>query len=391
MKCRKMGDRIPWKVSALGFGCMRLPKKRFLFWKRPDVDAAVKLIRHGIDQGINYIDTAWGYMSGKSEKIVGKALKDGYREKVHLVTKLPTWKIKSQDDFEKYMHKQLDRLQEDHLDIYLFHALNKERFEKIKELNLIEKMEQAKEDGFIDYIGFSFHDTFQVFREIVDYYDWDSCLVQHNYYDENFQATYEGIKYAADQGMAVAIMEPLRGGSLVDPDPEAKAVMEKAENRRSPVEWALQYLWNKPEISVVLSGMGSTKMVDENCTYADRSGVDILSEEDQKTIQKIAQIYRDKIIVPCTTCGYCLEEDGCPENLNIPENFAALNRYSQTGDKSKFQKQFDKMDKNERSASYCVECGSCLERCPQNINIPEELKKVNGVFKEGKDIGEYRI
>ena len=393
MKYRKFGS-TGFKVSALGLGCMRLPTKK-LMPLQADMPKSVKLIKSAVDKGINYIDTAWVYHFGASEKIVGIALQDGYREKVHLVTKSPLFLVNKAEDFDKFLNKQLKKLQTDYLDTYLFHSMNKSGLEKLKKYNLIDKMIDAKKKGKIKYIGFSFHDTLPVFKEIVDFYHWDVVQIQYNYMDTAIQATTEGLKYAAGKGMAVVIMEPLKGGKLANPPAEAWEVMERSKIERSPVDWALQYLWNLPEISVVLSGMGNLKMLNENCDSADRSGVNSLHEEDLNIVDDLIKVYRKKILVPCTSCKYCLP---CPSGVNIPQNFALLNNVAL--ERSNVRKWLHKRDYNKMAnstkkfnktksngnASLCINCGVCLEKCPQEINIPDELKNVHLILKKGKKI-----
>ncbi|MGD8599115.1 MAG: aldo/keto reductase, partial [Anaerolineae bacterium] len=307
MQYRKMGS-LDWEVSALGFGCMRLPPRRFNRM-RADTDESIRIIRHGIDLGINYIDTAWPYHLGDSERIVGQALQDGYRERVHLVTKLFMPLVRETEAFDRYLNAQLEKLQTDYLDIYLFHALNAGAFEKVKRLGLIEKMEEAKQQGRIRHIGFSFHDTFPVFKEIVDYYDWDMAQIQYNYMDTGIQATRDGLAYGHSKGIAMVIMEPLKGGQLANPPAAALEIMHENGHGRTPVDWALQFLWNRPEVATVLSGMGSRQMVDENCASADRSGIHSLSREEEDVITRLAEVYRSQILVPCTACEYCMP---CP-------------------------------------------------------------------------------
>ena len=396
MQYRKMGS-LDWQVSALGFGCMRLPQRR-INRMRADTEKSLRLIRHGIDLGINYIDTAWPYHLGDSERILGQALQDGYRQRVRLVTKLPMPFVRRTEAFDRYLNSQLERLQTDYLDIYLFHGLNAGEFEKVKRLGLIEKMEQAQRQGRIRHIGFSFHDTFPVFKEIIDYYDWDMAQVQYNYMDTAVQATTEGLTYAHNKGIAVVIMEPLRGGTLANPPVEALDIMRSAGNNRTPVDWALQFLWNRPEISVVLSGMGSRQMVDENCASADRSGIGSLSAEEEQVIAKLAEVYRSKILVPCTACEYCMP---CPAGVNIPQNFAILNYVSL--ENSRMQRWIvrrgynrlagskDKLDKENPNGngSLCVACGKCVEKCPQGINIPVELEKVHAILGKRERISKH--
>jgi predicted aldo/keto reductase-like oxidoreductase len=387
MQYRKMGS-LDWEVSALGFGCMRLPQRR-LNRLRAETDESIRIIRHGIDLGINYIDTAWPYHLGDSEKILGQALKDGYRERVHLVTKLFMPLVRRTEDFDRYLDAQLERLRTDYLDIYLFHSLNAGAFEKVKRLGLIAKMEEAQRQGRIRHIGFSFHDTLPIFKEIVDYYDWDMAQIQYNYMDTAIQATTEGLVYAHGKGIATVIMEPLKGGMLANPPAEALDVMRANGHQRTPVDWALQFLWNRPEVSVVLSGMGSQQMVDENCASADRSGIGSLSAEEEEVITKLAEVYRRKMLVPCTACKYCMP---CPAGVNIPQNFAILNNVSMESSRVMrwmvtrgYRKLVDskgKLDKENPNgnASLCVECGKCLEKCPQQINIPVELEKAHAIL-----------
>ena len=259
----------------------------------------------------------------------------------------------------------------------------------------MDKMQEAKAKGLIKHIGFSFHDTLPAFKEIIDYTDWDVAQIQYNYMDTGIQATTEGLKYAYEKGIAVVAMEPVKGGKLANPPAEAIEIMNAAENRRSPVDWALQFLWNRPEVSVVLSGMGSRKMVDENCSSADRSGINSLSPQDTQIISRLAEVYREKILVPCTSCGYCMP---CPSGVNIPQNFAILNSVS-VGDRrwlvrreykklASSEKRLDKQHPNG-NASMCTECGRCLEKCPQQIDIPGEMKKVHASVGERRAIADY--
>jgi predicted aldo/keto reductase-like oxidoreductase len=392
MKYRKMGS-LPWEVSALGFGCMRLPTKSML--RGVDEKKAIEIIRYGIDQGINYIDTAWLYHMGQSERVLGKALKDGYREKVRIATKLPMVMVRNADAFDRYLNEQLERLQVSCIDMYLFHMLDQNNFAKVKRFKFIDKMEKARQQGIIKHIGFSFHDTLPVFREIIDFYPWDMTQIQYNYMDTSIQASTEGLAYAYKKGIAVVIMEPLKGGQLVKPPKEALDVMKNAPVSRTPVNWALQFLWNRPEVACVLSGMGSRKMVEENCASADASGVGTLSAEENRVIDQIAEIYRKKIVVPCTACRYCMP---CPSGVDIPQNFALLNNKA-AGSSRKFSsrivqwmitRNYRKLAKsknelskknNRGNASLCVRCNACVPKCPQKIMIPDELEKVKAAFR----------
>jgi predicted aldo/keto reductase-like oxidoreductase len=397
MKYRKMGS-LPWEVSALGFGCMRLPTSGLLH--RVNEKYTIEILRYGIDQGINYVDTAWLYHFGQSEQVLGKALQNGYRDKVHLVTKLPMMLVKKEEDFDKYLDQQLERLQTDYLDIYLFHMLDQNNFAKVKRLNFIEKMEKARSQGKIKHIGFSFHDTLPVFKEIIDFYPWDMTQIQYNYMDTAVQATTEGLHYAHAKGIAVVIMEPLKGGQLANPPAEALAAIAKAPTSRTPVDWALQFLWNRPEVACVLSGMGNRKMVEENCASADASGVGTLTPAENSVIAKLVEIYRQKIIVPCTACRYCMP---CPSGVDIPQNFGLLNNKS-FGAQGTFAsriiqwlivRNYRRLAKNKKElatkkdngrASLCAQCKACVPKCPQHIQIPDELEKVVAVFEKGRPV-----
>jgi predicted aldo/keto reductase-like oxidoreductase len=394
---------LDWEVSALGFGAMRLPMNRVM---QVNEEESIKMIRYAIDNGVNYVDTAYPYHNGISEVVVGKALKDGYREKVHLATKSPLWMIKKSEDFETYLNEQIERLQTNP-DIYLFHGLNRDRLEKIKNLNLIEKMEEAKNKGLIKHIGFSFHDNFDVFKEIIDFYNWDCCQIQYNYLDIEYQAGLKGVQYAGSKGIALIIMEPIRGGKLAIPDrvldkkPEIKEVLDKSEKQRSMPDWALQFVWNHPEVSVVLSGMSDMQQVVENVKSAENSGINILTKEELKTISELRKAYSKYIIIPCTSCGYCLP---CPNGVNIPQILRLANDLYYWGDRgkpriaffySRMAKTQDDLEKRkaqgeevEGAAALCIQCGECLDKCPQQIEIPDFMEKANSIFEEQKSVSE---
>ena len=389
---------LDWEVSALGFGCMRLPTKKVNGNELVDDEEAIRMIRYAIDNGVNYFDTAFTYHAEKSEVIVGKALQDGYREKIKLVTKLPMWLIKQKEDFDKYLNIQLEKLQTNFLDIYLFHGLNKQHFELIKKYDFIKSMEEAKALGKIKHVGFSFHDSYDVFKEIIDFYDWDMAQIQWNYVDYNTQATTKGLEYAASKSIAVVVMEPIKGGKLANPTKEIEEIIKNAPIKRTAANWALQYVWNHPGVSVVLSGMNTFDQVKENIESANNSGINTLEQEELKIISDMAIRYRKTSIIPCTFCLYC---QPCPSGVNIPQNFRLLNELLWTENNEEQFNNYNSLAKSEEelktmenngNASLCVQCGECLEKCPQMIDIPFELEKVHLVLGECQEISKvYKV
>ncbi|AVQ38591.1 aldo/keto reductase [Clostridium botulinum] len=378
MLYRKFG-KTDEEVSILGFGCMRLP----VIDNDPakiDEKKAVKQIRYAIDKGVNYIDTAYPYHEGASEFLVGKALnKDGYRERVKLATKLPSWLIKNREDMDKYLNEQLEKLQTDHIDFYLLHALNKEDWQNLKKHNVFDFLDKAIEDGRIKYAGFSFHDELSLFKEIIDAYDWSFCQIQYNFIDENYQAGIKGLKYASQKGLAVVIMEPLRGGNLARIVPkDVKEIWNKAHIKRSPAQWGFRFLWNYPEITVVLSGMEKMAHIEENIKESNNGYANSLTEKELELIDRVKEIYISRIKVDCTNCRYCMP---CPFGVNIPKNFKYLNMASIYSNVKKQKKKYvSYLNKNEK-ASNCRKCGKCEEACPQNIKIRNMLEEVARTFE----------
>lgn len=372
MLYRKFG-KTEEEVSILGFGCMRLPVINSDTSKINEKEA-IKQIRYAIDKGVNYIDTAYPYHEGASELLVGKALKDGYRQRVKLATKLPSWLIKSREDMDKYLDEQLEKLQTDHVDFYLLHALNKEYWENLKKHNVFDFLQKAMDNGKIKYVGFSFHDELSLFKEIIDAYDWTFCQIQYNFLDEKYQAGEEGLKYAAQKGIALVIMEPLRGGNLANVVPEdVKMVWNQSHIKRSPAQWAFRFLWNHPEVTVVLSGMGEMDHIKENIKEANNGYANSLIKEELELIDRVKKIYISKIKVDCTDCKYCMP---CPFGINIPKNFKYLNRASIYQDFKNQKKKYNKDLRPNERASNCKKCGKCEEACPQNIKIRNMLDEV---------------
>jgi predicted aldo/keto reductase-like oxidoreductase len=372
---RKFG-KLGWNVSALGFGCMRLPTIGGES-ARIDEPEAIRMVRHAIDQGVNYVDTAYGYHGGNSERLVGKALQDGYRAKVHLATKLPSWLVKEPSDFDRLLNEQLGKLQDEHIDVYLLHSLNANLWKTLLENDVLESAAKAQADGRIGQLAFSFHDSLEAFRTIVDGYDrWAMCQIQYNYMNEEVQAGTEGLRYAASKGLAVVIMEPLLGGRLVNPPQAVREAWEAGPVQRTPAEWALQWLWNKPEVSVVLSGMSTMTQVEENLASASRSGVGTMSAEEEETVVRAREAYAGLSPIPCTKCEYCLP---CPSGVNIPGNFEIYNEGRMYAEPERARHRYQRLADGTR-ASDCVACRHCEERCPQGIPISEWMPTVHEVL-----------
>lgn len=364
------------QVSALGFGSMRLPILDNDSSKIHE-EKAIEMIRYAIDHGVNYIDTAYPYHQGNSEYLVGKALKDGYREKAYLATKLPSWLIKSYEDFDKYLDEQLEKLDTDYIDFYLLHTLNKEYWDNLKALDVLKFIDEAKKSGKIKYIGFSFHDELDVFKEIVDYHDWDFCQIQLNYIDRNYQAGEEGLKYAYDKGISVVIMEPIKGGKLSNPSDEIKSIWEQNDVKRTPSEWALRWVLNHKEVSILLSGMNTIEQVKENIKTVSDAKANHLNEKEIELIHKVTSIYQEKIKVGCTSCEYCLP---CPEGVSIPNIFQIYNDLYVFGTEDASKNRYKAYIDKEIDASKCIECGKCETMCPQNIEIRRHLKESHEIL-----------
>ncbi|MBR2868143.1 MAG: aldo/keto reductase [Clostridia bacterium] len=357
-------------VSALGFGCMRLPTVEGT--DKIDEQEAIRIIRLGIDNGVNYLDTAFFYHNGESERLVGKAIKDGYREKTYVATKLPLGEVKCEEDVERIFAEQLKKLDIDYIDFYLLHAVNNDSWDnKVVKFNVLPKIEKLIAEGKIRHFGFSFHDDLDVFKKVIDAYDgFEFCQIQFNYIDTDYQAGIEGLEYAASKGLGVIVMEPLLGGKLAAPHEKITSVLGDS---RTPVEWALDFVWNRAEVGMLLSGMGTEKMVTENIGYADKSAPDMLSAEELDILRKAKSAFDELTAVNCTGCEYCMP---CPFGVEIPKVFAAYNNITTGG--RRLVKEI--MPDIEYVAGRCEKCGACVKACPQHINIPETLRKVVNQF-----------
>jgi len=378
MKYRGFG-KLAWKVSALGFGAMRLPTIGDDASKI-DEPEAIKMIRHAVDHGVNYVDTAYIYHQGKSESLVGKAMQNGYREKVKLATKMPTWLVNSQQDMDKYLEEQLQKLGNT-VDFYLLHGLNRERWEKLKTLDVTGWAENKISEGKFSHLGFSFHDEYDVFKDIIDSYkNWALCQIQYNYVDADCQAGTRGLKYAASKGLAVVVMEPVAGGRLtLRPAKPILDVFEKAEVKRTQAEWALLWVWNHPEVSVALSGMSNMQQVEENVKTASRSGPNLLTKKELDLIDQVTRKYKELGFIDCTGCKYC---QPCPEGVNIPTVFSLMNEYYTKNMADEVKTEYWKHITQESQAKRCVRCGKCEELCPQHLPIRNLLRSAAFIFEQ---------
>jgi hypothetical protein len=371
--------RVAQDLSILGFGCMRLP---VLENRQIDEPNAKEMIRYAIDSGVNYIDTAYPYHDGQSEPVVGRALLEGYREKVQIATKLPSWLITCREDMDRYLDEQLERLGTDHIDFYLVHGLNKAAWETTSRCGVLEFLDDAVADGRIRYPAFSFHDALPLFKEITDAYDWTFAQIQYNFMDADYQAGTEGLCYAAERDLGIVVMEPLRGGLLAKNAPGIREIYEGATVRRTPAEWGLRWVWNHPGVTVVLSGMSSMEQVVENIAFAQQGIAGSLSLDDHTIIRQVRDAFNSRVKISCTGCRYCMP---CPNGVDIPGCFD-------------FYNQAHIYDAKDQSggiyswalsgvfggipgyASCCIECGECEPKCPQGLPIPALLKDVAEYF-----------
>ena len=372
------------ELSILGFGCMRFKRNLTAI----DLAKAEQQIRLAIESGVNYFDTA--YMYPGSEKVLGTILsktdEEGkkLRDRVFVATKLPVMMVKTREDMDKYFSVSLERLDIGHIDYYLVHSLGSfASWERAKNLGLVEFLENAKAEGKIGHIGFSWHGNLYDFRKVIDDYDWEFCQIQYNYLDENFQAGTEGMKYAASKNIGVIVMEPLRGGTLAGKIPaEAKKLLENHQDKdgekHTPAYWGFRWVWNHPEVTCALSGMNDVTQVTENVNASMTALPDSLSEEDSEMIDRVKDIIKQTIRVNCTGCGYCMP---CPFGVDIPYCFASLNDYAVFGGIStKVMYNFNlraHSDKPSAKASACKKCGACLEKCPQHLHIIESLEEAS--------------
>jgi len=365
------------RLSVLGFGCMRFPT-----CQDGSIDEApsMQMLQYAFDHGVNYFDTAWVYHNDKSEEFLGRFLAQGIRDKVYIATKLPCWLIKSPADFDLYLDQQLQRLRTDRIDYYLLHSLNRDFWKNLRQHKVFDWLERAKRDGRIRFAGFSFHDNYALFKRIVDAYAWDFCQIQLNYYDTGYQAGLKGMHHAANKGLGVIVMEPLRGGKLaLSLSPEADAIWTRSKESRTNADRALRWLWNYPQVTLVLSGMSTLDQVKENVKLAGKSKLNCISGHEQRLYQRVRRTIRARSVCRCTGCGYCLP---CPSGVAIPFVFDLYESAHIFPDQERRRNEYLMYIFEARRADKCTQCGACLSKCPQSIDIPKEMVKLAKYFSD---------
>jgi predicted aldo/keto reductase-like oxidoreductase len=375
---RKFG-RTDTMVSQIGFGAMRFPLTEPYDPTKIDEVKAAEMLHYAIDNGINCLDSAYPYHRQTSEIFLGRALKNGYRQKVYLSTKLPVWLVKAKTDSRKYFNEQLRRLQVDQIDMYLLHSLGKNSWKTVNEYGILDFVDAILDAGKIRYAGFSYHDDLPLFKKIVDAYPWKFCLIHLNYVDDQFQAGLEGMEYAHKKGLAVMVMEPLRGGKLANNvPPEVVSIIQRSGMVQTPAEFALRWVLNRPEVSCVLSGMSTLDQVKANVRFAAQEHVNSLTAEDLELYDQAKNFYQSKTKVSCSQCGYC---QPCKQKIPISFILDIFNdacMYDAVQESSWAYRVFIKP---ENRGDQCTGCGECEEKCPQKIPVSELLKEAHELLK----------
>ena len=379
MKYRKFRclDR---ETSLLGMGAMRFPAKED---GSVDVEASIQLLRSAVDKGVNYIDTAYSYYGGDSERIIGEAMKDGYRERVIIADKLPVWEVEKEEDVRKLFDVHFERLDMDYIDMYLVHNIIPSNWEKTKKYNVLPFLAQMKKEGRIGHIGFSFHGDFDLLKEVLDYFDWEFCQIQLNYVDKNEQATLEGLEYARRKGVDVIVMEPLKGGKITGDVPDSvQAIWDEAiaageiPADRSRVEWAFKWVASQPGVTHILSGMSNMQQLNDNVELFSKEDIDQISDVEEAFLDRVAAEFNGMIPYQCTACEYCLP---CPSGVGIPDVIDYLNNWIAYGKNPNILFEYiDWMD--DKHASSCTHCGACEKKCPQGLPISDIMKKAEEEF-----------
>lgn len=367
MEKRKM-EKLGAEVSLLGFGCMRFPTNAE---GKIDREKAEAMMDKAIAAGVNYIDTAYPYHGGESELFVGEVLKKYDRDSYYLATKLPLWAVHSLEDVDKLFNEQLSKLQTDYVDFYLMHAMGGSKWREMVKMGVVERLEELKAEGKIRYLGFSFHDSYEAFEEILNARDWDFCQIQLNYMDVNDQAGMKGYKLTEEKQVPLVIMEPIKGGMLANYGGDIADVFHALDKDASFASFALRWVGSLPNVKVVLSGMSTMEQVDDNLkTFGDFKP---MSEEELATVDKVVEILNNRVQNGCTGCSYCMP---CPAGVNIPKNFRIWNTYHMYQNYNAVRWNWETEMKDEERANKCIECGKCEAICPQALQIREDLKRV---------------
>lgn len=351
-------------VSLLGFGCMRFPMKG----EEVDIPEAKRMVDYAIQQGVNYIDTAWPYHGGKSELIVKEIMKDYPRESYFLADKLPLWEVKTNEDVDRIFHKQLEKCGVEYFDFFLIHAVNKQRYEQAIELNLLEQLEGYKKAGKIRNIGFSFHDDLETFKKWADLYDWDFVQIQLNYMDIDHQQGIEGYDILSKKNIPVIVMEPVKGGSIVKFNDKIESKMKSYRPDVSIASWGFRWVASLTNVKVILSGMSTMEQVEDNVKTF--SKFEPLNDKEYQIIDEVRTDVLNLSKVDCTSCNYCMP---CPHGVDIPGNFRIYNTHSMYQNDGYVKWSYGNVKKAGKSADVCIECGECIPKCPQQIEIPTEL------------------
>ncbi len=367
MEKRKM-TKLGIETSLLGFGCMRFPLTKE---GKIDEQEAERMLDRAIKGGVNYIDTAYPYHNGESELVVGRILQKYDRSSFYLATKLPVWLVNEVSDVDRYFNEQLDKLQTDFVDFYLMHAMNKERWDKMLQMGCVKRLEELKAEGKIKYLGFSFHDSYEVFEEILDYRDWDFCQIQLNYMDAQEQAGLRGYRLAEGKGVPLIIMEPVKGGSLAAFSGDIMDKFRALDSNASAASFALRWVGSLPNVKVILSGMSAMEQVEDNLkTFTDFKP---LSEEEMTTVNEVTAILRGRVQNGCTGCRYCMP---CPAGVDIPGCFNVWNNYHVYRNYDSVKWKWEEEISGRHQAKNCIKCGKCEKVCPQKISIRQDLEKV---------------
>jgi len=377
MQYRTLG-KTGLKVSLLGLGCMRLPFINNEAHLGVDMEAALELIRYAADNGVNYFDTAFGYHNKESESILGQAL-EHKRKDVIYVTKQPFWEMRDQATIRTNLENTLKKLRTDYIDVYLLHCIQPRAWGDIQQKEIFKEFENFKREGLIKHIGFSYHGDYETFTDIVEKYPWEVCKVQHNLLDINREVTPKGIEFAGKRDLGIAIMEPLRGGGLSTVSSAVKSIYDNAHIKRTPTEWAFRYLVNMPEVSVITSGMSNMQQLKENIAMFSQADMlaNSLTDADNAVISSVRKAYESAVSIPCTQCNYCVP---CPAGVQIPNIFGLYNDGHRFEHFDQPRRSYMFARRGNGDASACTSCQLCLKKCPQEINIIEELKTAHAAL-----------